>query len=102
MAAENTGPERDPQGGRSHLLEITGLIAGEQLRMNWTFSENIHRRETIEELAQVFLSELQALIVHCQSSEAGGYTPSDFADFGWSQSELNSITTIISESAEQG
>ena len=102
MAAENAGPERDSQGGRSHLLEVSGLIAGEQLRISWTFSENIHRRETIEELAQAFLSELQALIAHCQSSEAGGYTPSDFADFGWSQSELDSITTVIKHSVEQG
>jgi len=102
MATESAGPVRNLQGSRGHLLEVTGLIAGGQLRINWTFSEHVHRRETVEELAHAFLSELQALIAHCQSPDVGSYTPSDFAVFNWSQSDLDSITAIINEAADEG
>ncbi|MHC4621566.1 MAG: hypothetical protein ACYTEQ_27810, partial [Planctomycetota bacterium] len=50
-----------------------------------------HRRETIEELAQSYLAALRALIAHCRSPEAGGYTPSDFADVDLSQEKLDSV-----------
>jgi non-ribosomal peptide synthase protein (TIGR01720 family) len=102
VAAEHPGPSRNPDGGRGHLIEVSGLVAGGRLRVNWTYSENLHRRETVEALAQAFLGELRTLIAHCGSAEAGGFTPSDFADFDWSQSDLDSITAGISKATEEG
>ncbi|HSF42931.1 MAG TPA: amino acid adenylation domain-containing protein, partial [Thermoanaerobaculia bacterium] len=72
------GPLRDPRQARSHLLEIVGLVAGGRLQLTWSYSENLHRRSTIEALAASFVDHLQALVVHCTSSEVRGYTPSDF------------------------
>jgi non-ribosomal peptide synthase protein (TIGR01720 family) len=40
-------------------------------------------------VADSFLAELRAIIAHCLSPEAGGYTPSDFGDVPLSQSELD-------------
>ena len=47
-------------------------------QLNWEYSVNIHRRTTIEQLAENYMQALRAIIIHCQSPEAGGHTPSDF------------------------
>jgi non-ribosomal peptide synthase protein (TIGR01720 family) len=68
-----------------------------QLQLNWTYSENVHRRATIEKLAQEFIKALQTLVAHCQSPEAGGYTPSDFPEADLSQVELDDLLAKLSD-----
>ncbi len=97
---EASGPHRSLQGSRRYLLEINGRLAGGQLQLDWTYSECIHRRDTIEGLAQGFIGALRTLIVHCQSSEAGGYTPSDFPQMRLGQRELDELLTALDEFAE--
>jgi non-ribosomal peptide synthase protein (TIGR01720 family) len=94
---EPVGPLHSPRAHRGHLLEINGWVADGQLRLEWTYSENVHRRDTIERLAERFLEELRNLIHHCTRPDAGGYTPSDFADAGLSQEELDRLISDISE-----
>ena len=77
-AREPVGPTASARGLRSHILGIDGFVAEGQLQLRWTYSERIHRRATIERLAQTYLTTLRALIAHCRMPEAGGYTPSDF------------------------
>jgi microcystin synthetase protein McyA len=48
------------------------------LQMHWMYSGGLHRRETIEAVAEGYQAALLKLIEHCLSPEAGGYTPSDF------------------------
>jgi non-ribosomal peptide synthase protein (TIGR01720 family) len=78
------------------LIEINGFVAGGQLRMDWTYSEEIHRRSTVENLAQKFAEALRALALACQEPEAVGCTPSDFAEFKWSQWTQNDLEDILS------
>ncbi|MFL9462640.1 amino acid adenylation domain-containing protein [Scytonema tolypothrichoides VB-61278_2] len=78
LANESSGPSRSPLNHRSHLLEVNSIIFGSQLRLDWTYSENLHHSSTIERLAHEFLQALRGLIAHCLAPEAGGYTPSDF------------------------
>jgi non-ribosomal peptide synthase protein (TIGR01720 family) len=61
------------------------------LQVYWSYSEAVHRRETIERLANGYLTALLAIIRHCQSPEAGGYTPSDFPLAGVSQADLEKL-----------
>ncbi|MET0396638.1 MAG: hypothetical protein ABW277_07435, partial [Longimicrobiaceae bacterium] len=42
------------------------------------YEEGVHRRETVERLAESYGEELREIIAHCTSDRAGGYTPSDF------------------------
>ena len=65
----------------------------EAAAIDWTYSEHVHRRATIERLAQGFIEALRTLIAHCQSPEAGGYTPSDFPEMRLSQQELDELMT---------
>jgi non-ribosomal peptide synthase protein (TIGR01720 family) len=64
--------------------------------MEWTYSQHVHQRSTIEQLAHDFVEALRAIITHCQSPEAGGYTASDFEAFGWEKDDLDSIVAEVS------
>lgn len=96
LASETSGPLHSPRGRRSYLLEVSGFVSGGLLHLNWTYSTAVHRRTTIEELAQECMDALRALIAHCQAPDAGGYTPSDFPDVALSQEELEDLMTKIS------
>jgi amino acid adenylation domain-containing protein/non-ribosomal peptide synthase protein (TIGR01720 family) len=91
LAPESTGAERSPRSRRRYLVDITGSVFEGRLHTSWAYNENVHRRETIERVVEDFISALRNLIAHCQSPEAGGYTPSDFPDTDLSQSELDDL-----------
>jgi amino acid adenylation domain-containing protein/non-ribosomal peptide synthase protein (TIGR01720 family) len=99
-AREASGPHRSLRGNRRYLLEINGRLARGQLQYDWTYSERIYRRSTIEGLAQGFIEALRTLIVHCQPLKVGGYTPSDFPKMQLSQQELDDLLAALDESAE--
>ncbi len=87
----------DPKGLRRHLISVTAYVRGDRLRVGWTYSAAVHRCETMEALAQGYLSGLRELIRHCQAPGAGGYTPSDFPDAGLDQRELDALIAGLDE-----
>ncbi len=97
LAHESPGPSRSSQGQRPHLLSVNGSITGGQLLLEWIYSEDLHRRATIERLAADFLEALRGLIAHCRSPDAGGYTPSDFADVDLRDEEIEALMAEIGE-----
>ncbi len=78
FAHESVGQVHSPAVNRRHLIEIIAQVLDGQLKMTWLYSENIHRAETIQRLAENFLNALGTLITHCQSVDFPCYTPSDF------------------------
>ncbi|QMS92037.1 amino acid adenylation domain-containing protein [Nostoc edaphicum CCNP1411] len=100
FANESSGFSRSLRSQRTHLLEVNGGISQGRLQINWTYSNQLHRQSTVEILAQGFIEALRSLIIHCQSPDAGGFTPSDFADFQqsqWDQRDLDAITAAIGD-----
>src|SRR6185369_12611202 len=87
-AGESSGPTCNPNSTRSHLLEVTAMIVGGRLKVDWHYSNNLHERSTIEFVAAAFVTALRAIVGHCQSPEAGSYTPSDFVEAGLNQDDL--------------
>jgi non-ribosomal peptide synthase protein (TIGR01720 family) len=79
------------------LVGINSLVADGRLRVNWGYSEAVHRRSTIERVAQNFMEALRSLIRHCTSPSAGGYTPSDFVGAGLDQEELDHLISQLSK-----
>lgn len=100
LAPEPQGHSRDPQVLRRHVVEINGRVLGGQLRLDWTYSDQCHRRETIAQVAAQTMAALRSLIAHCTSSEAGGYTPSDFPQANLSQAALNQVLAQLQTSGE--
>jgi len=60
LAEESPGPFRSERGLRSHLLDVVGSVVGGRLLVDWIYSENLHRRATIELLAHEFIENLIA------------------------------------------
>jgi non-ribosomal peptide synthase protein (TIGR01720 family) len=97
LAGESVGAVHSSRGQRSTVLGVTGSISAGRLRLEWHYSAGMYRRQTIEELADIYLRCLQALIVHCRSPEAVGYTPSDFPDAGLSEEDLDAVLGEVGE-----
>ncbi len=91
FAPENRGPEQAPRTPRRHLLEVVALIRDGRLEVEWTYSTKAHSPATVERLAAEYLRHLRALIAHCLTAGAGGFTPSDFPEAGLSQVELDAL-----------
>lgn len=95
LAQESPGLTQDPTSQRRYLLEINASVIGGQLKLSWTYSQQIHRPEAIANLADNYLTNLLQLIEHCQSVEAGGYTPSDFSLVQLEQTQLDDILSRV-------
>jgi len=63
------------------------------------YSEQMHRRTSIEGLAQGFIKALRSLISHCQSPEAGGYTPDFPAEL--ESKDLEQFLSKINQGSEK-
>ncbi len=90
-AAEGKGPDRSPNAKRPFLIGVNGGVMGGKLSLQWSYSRNIHHRETIQRLAEDYMRNLRTLIAHCLSPEAGGVSASDFDLAGLSQRELDKV-----------
>ncbi|HEX2094716.1 MAG TPA: amino acid adenylation domain-containing protein, partial [Longimicrobiaceae bacterium] len=91
LARESAGDGMSPLAPRNHLFEVSTIVIGGRLRVDWSYSEAVHRPETVESLAERYLAELRGLVAHCHSVGAGGYTPSDFPLAGVDQETLDEL-----------
>ena len=78
LASSAFGPPAHAQQHRSHVLEIDSVITSDRLRIDWRYSEHLHREQTIERLASAFIDALTELIQHCRSRDTREHTVSDF------------------------
>ena len=102
LSDESAGPDLGPGNRRRHLIEINAAVAGGVLRVDWRYSENRHRRETIEKLADDYMASLRRLIDHCRAPEAGGYTPSDFPLANLNGDELAKLSRLLNHPGSSG
>ncbi|MBM7171736.1 non-ribosomal peptide synthase/polyketide synthase [Streptomyces sp. G44] len=70
------GMDRTAQ--RPYLLDVLGQVSAERLEFTWSYSREVHGRETVTRLADELTDELRAIIRHCAEPGAGGRTPADF------------------------
>ena len=68
----------DAAADRPYLLDVLGRVTGERLEFTWSYSREVHRRETVARLAAELTGELRAIVRHCAEPGAGGRTPCDF------------------------
>ncbi|MCW2917369.1 MAG: hypothetical protein JWN52_5437, partial [Actinomycetia bacterium] len=78
MADEATGEAQDERTPRQYALELTAAIADGRLHVRWTYSPSLHHRETVESLAEQFMSQVSALAGHATDSGAELWIPGDF------------------------
>jgi amino acid adenylation domain-containing protein/non-ribosomal peptide synthase protein (TIGR01720 family) len=97
-ARESAGPTGSRRGLRPRLLDINGIVVSGQLRLEWTYSENLHRRSTVESLAEAYAEELRSLISRCLSSDEEVYATAGAGDFDWGEGEMEEIASAIRRS----
>ncbi|MGE7955442.1 non-ribosomal peptide synthase/polyketide synthase [Pseudomonas sp. NPDC089530] len=85
------GAEQSPEASLGNWLEINGQVYGGELNLNWSFSQEMFDKATIQQLADDYAEELKALIEHCCQPEHRGATPSDFPLAPLSQERLDGL-----------
>ncbi|MEH2030403.1 MAG: amino acid adenylation domain-containing protein [Nostoc sp.] len=100
ISHNSQGQTRSSGNCEAYMLNIDALVIDNQLRVNWAYSEKIHRQSTIKRLAQEFLEALQVLVTHCQSPEDRGYTPSDFPEADLIQQDLDRFLEKINRGSK--
>ncbi|MGW5701159.1 non-ribosomal peptide synthase/polyketide synthase [Amycolatopsis japonica] len=76
---------------RAHLLDVVGRVESGELELTWYYTEGVHRRSTVDRLAEAMLTALREIIAHCTEPEAGGRTPSDFPLLALDQSTVDAL-----------
>ena len=97
IAAESAGTERERSAQRVHAIEVNGYVVGGELRIGWEYDGERYERAEMEAVAGRYREELEELIAHCVSEEAGGFTPSDFPDAEFNQTELDELMGQLTE-----
>ncbi|TBV04729.1 non-ribosomal peptide synthase/polyketide synthase, partial [Stutzerimonas kirkiae] len=88
-ALESPGASQSELAPLGNWLSINGQVYGGELSLNWSFSREMFKAETIQRLAQEYTEELEALIAHCTDENTFGLTPSDVPLAGLSQEQLD-------------
>ncbi|MEU1014063.1 non-ribosomal peptide synthase/polyketide synthase [Streptomyces sp. NPDC005898] len=76
--ADVPGRDMDPGAPLDHLLDVSALVTDGELEITWHYSDQVHREDTVRELAAGMARALTAIAEHCARPGAGGRTPSDF------------------------
>jgi len=80
---------------RDFPLEINAYVMDGRFTADWSYSSNLHRRETIAALADAFIEALRRLIAYGQTAETIDYTPSDFPRAKLNQTELDNLLSKL-------
>ncbi|HLM57759.1 MAG TPA: amino acid adenylation domain-containing protein, partial [Pyrinomonadaceae bacterium] len=97
LAGGGVGTTRGRRSRRTHLLEVNAGVYDGELRLDWSYSRDLHDRATVERLAADHLETLRAIVAHCLSPEAGGHTPSDFPLAKLEQGQLDELLRTTGE-----
>jgi non-ribosomal peptide synthase protein (TIGR01720 family) len=97
MAPESRGRERAADGQLTHSLAITAGVHDDRLRVSWTYSSALHRRDTIQWLVDAFEDYLRAIIAHCNSPTSVGYSPSDFPEADMRDEEISILLSQLED-----
>ena len=87
--------ERAAENHREFLLDISASVKNSRLVIQIIYSKNRHKRKTIESFASYFKENLLNLVEFCRSTEAGGYTPSDFSDVTLEEEEIDDLLSEL-------
>ncbi|MFE7466679.1 amino acid adenylation domain-containing protein, partial [Streptomyces sp. NPDC057499] len=94
----NPGGEHHPAEQRPHLVEVVGAVQDGVLTFTWSYSANVHDRETVETLARRYADALRSLIAHCAApGRPAGCTPSDFPLVRLAQHEVDALVARVGD-----
>jgi amino acid adenylation domain-containing protein/non-ribosomal peptide synthase protein (TIGR01720 family) len=95
LAAESSGKAAAGENQQPYLVSVNAAVVQGKLQVNWSYSEKLHRRDSIQNVAQRYMECLRDLLAHSRSEEAGGFTPSDFPLAQVTEEELSHIAALL-------
>jgi len=98
VAEEWRGAARDERAERRYRLEVNAGVIGGELRIVLGYSAGEQSQARMEQLKDHYHARLEELIEHCLTTHPGAFTPSDFAEVGFTQKELDDLIAELSES----
>ncbi|MFD6285591.1 non-ribosomal peptide synthase/polyketide synthase [Streptomyces sp. NPDC060205] len=81
----------DRTADRPHLLDVLGHVSDRRLQFTWSYSREVHERDTVARLAAELADELRHIVRHCAEPGAGGRSPSDFPLVSLDQSTVDRL-----------
>jgi len=96
-SGDASGAEQSPEAPLGNWLEINGQVYGGELKLNWSFSQAMFAPATVQQLADEYARELEALIDHCCEPANRGVTPSDFPLANLTQQQLDDLALNAAE-----
>ena len=87
----------DPAGNRHHILDIHAFVQNKCLQIWFVYSKNLHRQETIKELANNVVKKLQVFINAGSEADEGSFDASDFPLAGLNDAEFQKLSRLLSE-----
>jgi non-ribosomal peptide synthase protein (TIGR01720 family) len=97
LATESVGPMHSPQGHRPYTLEIGAGISGGALQLVCRYSEKVYRRESIEDLGNLWAAEIRKLIIHYCAEGRPDATLTDLTDEQLTAEDLAKIFAQIAD-----
>nr|WP_244216303.1 non-ribosomal peptide synthase/polyketide synthase [Pseudomonas daroniae] len=94
-ASESAGDSQSAQAPLGNWLSINGQVYGGELSLDWSFSRDMFKTDTIAWLADEYARELKQVIEHCTHSGTGGMTPSDLVGVEMDQQALDCLLDEI-------
>ncbi|WP_339436537.1 non-ribosomal peptide synthase/polyketide synthase [Pseudomonas sp. EL_65y_Pfl1_R32] len=94
-SGDGSGSEQSAGAPLGNWLEINGQVYAGELKLNWSFSQQMFDEATVQRLADDYAAELKALIEHCGVNR--GVTPSDFPLARLSQAQLDSLPVTVAD-----
>ena len=80
---------RDASSFKTHPIEFSSVIVDNRLTVTIGYSYELHNPETIKQLVDQLRQQIQDVLNHCVGKSEVSFTPSDFAESGLSQAELD-------------
>ncbi len=94
LVREPAGPTIGSGERRTHVLEVSGFVLAGRLDVNFTYSDALHTRETIQALASRFREELRHILAGRASTDAARVTPVDFPLARLTQASLEQVLRV--------
>ncbi|MEM9809219.1 MAG: hypothetical protein AAF959_28535, partial [Cyanobacteria bacterium P01_D01_bin.56] len=72
---------RSPRGERHYLMEVNAAVIQGELQVEWSYSRELHRRETVQGWADELMQRVRSQITHYLSPESPKETTVSSVDF---------------------
>ena len=94
LASESDGQARSCLNKRRYLFNINGYVVDNQLNLDWIYSSQIHREQTIINLAESYIKILQDFIA-LSCLEVKSYNVSGFPQSNLNQEQLDNFLATL-------